>query len=70
MTATREELHHLVDDLDEDKVPDAADMLRGLTGQGRQPRRRLSFVGALRGGPPDLAACHEDYLREHFERPA
>ncbi len=71
MTATREELHHLVDAVDEDKVSDAAALLRDLTGPSQQSANRpLSFVGALTGGPADLAERHKEYLHEQFARPA
>ncbi|MGH3321428.1 MAG: hypothetical protein ACRDN9_14885 [Streptosporangiaceae bacterium] len=70
MTATREELHRLVDAVDDDKVSDAAALLREFTERREHPRRRLSFVGALTGGPADLAERHEEYLREQFARPA
>jgi hypothetical protein len=72
MTATREELHHLVDAVDEDKVPDAAALLRDLTGQQAQQsgKHPPSFLGALTGGPADLGERHQDYLHEQFARPA
>lgn len=71
MTAMREELHHLVDAVDEDKVPDAAALLRDLAGQPPQSENHPpSFVGALTGGPADLAERHKDYLHEQFARPA
>lgn len=68
MSNTREELHQLVDAVDDDKVPDAATLLRGLTQRGARSSRELSFVGALDGGPDDLGEQHEAYLRERFDR--
>jgi len=64
MSTTREELHRLVDAVDDDKVSDAAEVLRGLSGRVEQPERRLSFVASLAGGPEDLAERHENYLHE------
>lgn len=31
-------------------------------------RRAKEMAGALRGGPPDLAERHDDYLAEAFDR--
>jgi len=42
MSVTREELHHLVDELDEDKVPGAAALLRELA--ARQELQSLQDV--------------------------
>lgn len=70
MSDTREELHHLVDAVDEDKVPDAATLLRGLVQRDAHSERGLSFVGSLEGGPVDLAERHDEYLREHITGPA
>jgi hypothetical protein len=58
----------LVDAVDEDKMADAAELLRGLTQRGTPSDGGFSFVGALSGGPDDLAERHEDYLREMFDR--
>lgn len=70
MSITREDLHHLVDAVDDDKVSDAAALLRGLTGNPTSSEGGLSFVGSLTGGPEDLAERHKEYLHEHFDRPA
>jgi hypothetical protein len=37
---------------------------------GQEPRRRISFAGIFDAGPADLAERAEDYLHEHFDRPA
>lgn len=71
MTATREELHRLVDALDEETVPTASVLLYELAGEDIQrPRHHMSFVGALHGGPPDLGEQHEEHLRDYFDRSA
>lgn len=67
MSVTRDELHQLVDAVEDEKVPDAATYLRGLVQRGTLSAHDLSFVGALDGGPEDLAEQHEDYLRARFD---
>jgi hypothetical protein len=69
MSATREELHHLVDELDEDKVPGAAVLLRELAARRDKPRARPSWAGTLAAGP-DFAQRSEDILRSELGRPA
>lgn len=69
VSTTRDELHHLVDELDEDKVPDAAALLRELAERGYKPRSRPSWVGTLRAGP-DFAERSEEILRSELGRPA
>jgi hypothetical protein len=69
MTATRDELHHLVDQLDEDTVPDAAALLRELAARQGRPPGRPSWFGALRAGP-DFAERSEEILRAELGRPA
>jgi hypothetical protein len=69
MSVTREELHHLVDELDEDKVPGAAALLRELAARRDKPRSRPSWAGTLRAGP-DFAERSEDILRSELGRPA
>jgi hypothetical protein len=61
MSAAREELHHLVDELDEDKVPGAVALLRELAARRDKPRTRPSWTGTLRAGP-DSAERSEDIL--------
>jgi hypothetical protein len=69
VTVTREELHHLVDQLDEDKVPGAAVLLRQLAALGDGSRSRPSWFGALHAGP-DFAERSEDILRDELGRSA
>jgi hypothetical protein len=69
MSAIREELHHLVDELDEDKVPGAVALLRELAARRDKPRNRPSWAGTLRAGP-DFAEHSEDILRSELGRPA
>ena len=69
MTATRDELHHLVDQLDDDTVPGAAELLRDLAARQGRPRRRPSWFGALSAGP-DFAERSEEILRAELGRPA
>jgi hypothetical protein len=69
MSVTREELHHLVDELDDDKVPGAVALLRELAARQDKPRSRPSWVGTLRAGP-DFAERSEDILRSELGRPA
>lgn len=66
---TREELHHLVDQLDDDTVPGAAELLREIAARGGRPHSRPSWFGALRAGP-DLAGRSEEILRTELGRPA
>ena len=69
MTATRDELHHLVDQLDDDIVPGAAELLRELAARRGRPQGRPSWFGALRAGP-DFAERSEEILRVELGRPA
>ena len=69
MSATREELHHLVDELDEDKVPGAVALLCELAARRDKPRTRPSWAGTLCAGP-DFAERSEDILRSELGRPA
>jgi hypothetical protein len=69
MSVARGKLHHLVDELDEDKVPGAAALLRELAARRDKPRRRPSWAGTLRAGP-DFAERTEDILRSELRRPA
>lgn len=63
MSVTRDELHQLVDAVDDEKVPEAAAYLRALVQRGASSVHHMSFVGSLKGGPEDLAEQHGDYLR-------
>ena len=66
MSAMRDELHHLVDELPEGQVGPVLDLVRDHVG-GEHPerRRRLSFAGMLHA-EPDLAARSEEILRAEF----
>jgi hypothetical protein len=66
MSAMRDELHHLVDELPESQVGPVLDLVRDHVAEG-QPgrRRRLSFAGMLHA-EPDLAARSEEILRAEF----
>lgn len=69
MTMAREELHQLVDDLDEEAVPSAAELLRDLAVRRSRQRSRPAWFGALRAGP-DFAERSEEILRTELGRPA
>ena len=67
---TREDLHRLVDELDEKRVEDARELLRRLRprqgepagGSGTGRRRMIAFVGAL-SAEHDLAEHGEEIMR-------
>lgn len=72
----REDLHRLVDELDDDALRDAAEVLSRMVSP-RTPdhddldtprRRRLSFVGTLSSGQGDLAARSDEILRAELGR--
>jgi hypothetical protein len=66
MSAMREELHHLVDELPEAQVGPVLDLVRDHVGdKDSGKRRRLSFAGML-DAEPDLAARSEEILRAAF----
>lgn len=69
MSVGREELHHLVDELDEDKVPGPAALPRELAARRDKPRSRPSWAGTLRAGP-DFAERSEVLLSSELGRPA
>jgi hypothetical protein len=66
----REDAHRLLDELDEDQIATAAELLRNLVRQRRplndEPaapsRRRLSFIGMI-SAEPDLAERSAEILR-------
>lgn len=70
MSAERDELHELVEQLPDDEVPAAlADVRRHLAeAQGRS--WPPAFFGAGRAGRGDVAARSEELLDEGFGRPA
>jgi hypothetical protein len=65
MSATRDELHHLVDELAETEVAPVLEIVRDRVAHQPERRRRLSFSGLLRA-EPDLAARSEEILRDKF----
>jgi hypothetical protein len=65
MSATRDELHHLVDELAEAEVAPVLDIVRERVARQPERRRRLSFAGLLHA-EPDLAARSEEILRAKF----
>jgi hypothetical protein len=65
MSAMRDELHHLVDELPEAEVAPVLDLVRDHVGGRAERQRRLSFAGLLQA-EPDLAARSEDILRSEF----
>jgi hypothetical protein len=74
--SSRDELHRLVDQLDDAAVPDATEVLTQMVTQRTAshddlaaPRRRLSFVGAFSSGQGDLAARSGQILRDELGRP-
>ncbi len=69
MTVAREELHHLVDELDEETVPSATELLRELAARRSRQRTRPSWLGALQAGP-DFAERSEEILRTELGRSA
>ncbi|GGJ01491.1 hypothetical protein GCM10011581_43360 [Saccharopolyspora subtropica] len=70
MSVTRDELHHLVDEVPSDELEQVRDYLRHLVGRREdvaQPRRHFRSMGAF-SGPPDLAARAKDIVREELGR--
>lgn len=73
---SRDDLHRLVDELDDDALPDAAEALSEIVSQraprhddlDTSPRRRLAFVGAWGSGQGNLAACSGEILRDELGR--
>jgi hypothetical protein len=65
MSAMREELHHLVDELPEAQVERVLDLVRDHIDDRHPRKRRLSFAGMLHA-EPDLAARSEEILRASF----
>ena len=62
----RSDLHRLVDELDEQLINDAVELLRTLqpaTGLPRQKQRRLSMSGAYDSGRSDTATRSAEILR-------
>lgn len=65
MSATRDQLHHLVDELPEAEVATVRDFVWERVNSPHERRRRLSFAGLLHA-EPDLAARSERILRAKF----
>jgi len=69
MTANRDELHHLVDELPDDQVDSVLADLRHCARPHRVPSERaLAWIGAIKDGPADLSERVDDYLIATFER--
>jgi hypothetical protein len=73
---SRDELHRLVDQLDDAALPGATEVLAQMLTQRiadhdvlTAPRRRLSFIGAFSSGEGDLAARSGQILRDELGRP-
>ncbi len=66
MSAMREELHHLVDQLPEDEVQPALELIRGRVAHGGQGRD-LPFFASFEA-EPDLAERAEEILSAELGR--
>lgn len=77
--STRDDVHRLVDELDEAALPDAARQLAALTQRDRtsatsadtaaavaELRRRLPWIGSLHSGQGDLAERSSQILRDEL----
>ena len=74
--SSREELHRLIDQLDDAAVPGATEVLAQMMTQRiayhdglAAPRRRLSFVGSFSSGEGDIAARSGQILRDGLGQP-
>lgn len=71
MTASRDELHHLIDELPDDQVPAVAEELRRRT-LPRPPRTQEPFawvgMGVAKNGRTDNAQRVDEILAEGFGR--
>lgn len=70
MSVTREELHHLVDQLPDAELRPALELIRGRLGDhGRdeEEERDLPFFASFEA-EPDLAERHEEFLRTELGR--
>ena len=72
MTAMRDELHHLVDDLPDDQVPAALALVRGLGPAETDAEWPPAWFGAIRSDRDDTARRAKDILRAEYgeRRPA
>jgi hypothetical protein len=62
MSAMREELHHLVDQLSEKDLPPALELIRGQMEEHENDKRDLPFFASF-VATHDLAERHEEILR-------
>jgi hypothetical protein len=60
---TRERLHRLVDDLNEDQAEEALALLESQLAEEPAPETLPEFFGMLRSGKGDLAAQSDEILR-------
>ncbi len=60
---TRERLHRLVDDLNEDQAEEALALLESQLTEEREPEALPEFFGMLHSGKGDLAARSDEILR-------
>jgi hypothetical protein len=62
--AVREEAHRLLDEVPEDKLPDAVELLRqwAEAERGERPRRRFRTTATF-DGDPDLGARSKEIIR-------
>lgn len=67
VSAMREELHHLVDQLPEAELRPAMQLIRGRIESERHGGRNLPFFGSFEADP-DLGERSEDILRTEFGR--
>lgn len=76
MTATRDELHRLVDQIEDDKVPSAVALLREVAehdqpaGEQEPRRRRLASAGIFDSGQRDLSERVEELVAARYDRSA
>jgi hypothetical protein len=67
MSAMREELHHLVDQLPESELRPALELIRGRLDESAPAERDLPFFASFEA-EPDLAERHEEILRSEMGR--
>jgi hypothetical protein len=67
MSAMRDELHHLVDQLPEAELRPALELIRGRVGQDRGAGRDLPFFSSFEA-EPDLAERSEEILTAELGR--
>ena len=67
MSAMRDELHHLVDQLPETELRPALELIRDRVGQDHGAGRDLPFFASFEA-EPDLAECSEEILRAELGR--